>query len=115
MSINWRGVYCRHSFATILSAKQIGKNFSHRHCTTLGNKGDTIIIEPNGEIVKYMENNGAPIIGNNVTIGANAIIIGPITIGNNVTIGAGSVVTKSIPDNCVVIGNPAHILKNKSR
>lgn len=38
-------------------------------------------------------------------------VIGNINIGNNVTIGAGSVVIKSIPDNCVVVGNPARIVK----
>ena len=36
---------------------------------------------------------------------------GPIKIGNNVVIGAGSVVTKSVPDNCTVVGNPARIIR----
>lgn len=52
-----------------------------------------------------------PRIGNNVDIGANVCIIGDVTIGDNVIIGAGSVVVKSIPDNCVVVGNPARILE----
>lgn len=43
-------------------------------------------------------------IGNNVELGANVVIIGDITIGNNVTIGAGSVVLDSIPDNALVVG-----------
>lgn len=38
-------------------------------------------------------------------------MIGDITIGNNVVIGAGSVVTKSVPDNCTVVGNPARIIR----
>jgi acetyltransferase-like isoleucine patch superfamily enzyme len=45
-------------------------------------------------------------IGNNVRIGSNATIL-PVTIGDNVIIGAGSVVTKDIPSNTVVKGNPA--------
>lgn len=45
-------------------------------------------------------------IGNNVRIGSNATIL-PVTIGDNVIIGAGSVVTKDIPNNTVVKGNPA--------
>tara|TARA_R110000787_G_scaffold5538_1_gene20293 strand:+ start:42 stop:461 length:420 start_codon:yes stop_codon:yes gene_type:complete len=45
-------------------------------------------------------------IGNNVRIGSNATIL-PVNIGNNVIIGAGSVVTKDIPDNTIVKGNPA--------
>lgn len=48
-------------------------------------------------------------IGDNVFIGANAVILPGITIGNDVIIGAGSVVTKNIPDKVVVAGNPAHI------
>ena len=45
-------------------------------------------------------------IGNNVRIGSNATIL-PVNIGNNVVIGAGSVVTKDIPDNTTIKGNPA--------
>jgi acetyltransferase-like isoleucine patch superfamily enzyme len=45
-------------------------------------------------------------VGNNVRIGSNATIL-PVKIGNNVIIGAGAVVTKDIPDNTVVKGNPA--------
>lgn len=47
-------------------------------------------------------------IGNNVRIGSNSTLL-PVKIGNNVIIGAGSVVTKDVPDNCVVYGNPAKI------
>jgi acetyltransferase-like isoleucine patch superfamily enzyme len=50
-------------------------------------------------------------IGNNVRIGSNSTIL-PVTIGDNCIIGAGSVVTKDVPDNCIVYGNPA-IIKNK--
>lgn len=52
-----------------------------------------------------------PSIGNYVTFGANSIAIGAISIGNNVIIGAGSVVTHDVPDNCVVAGVPAKIIK----
>ena len=55
---------------------------------------------------------GVPMIGDNVTIGANSVIIGPIYVGNNVTIGAGSVVVKDIPDNVCVAGNPGRIISN---
>lgn len=46
------------------------------------------------------------IIGNNVRIGSNVTIL-PVKIGNNVIIGAGAVVTKDIPDNTIIKGNPA--------
>lgn len=56
---------------------------------------------------------GCPRIGNNVDIGANACIVGDVVVGDNVIIGAGAVVTKNIPDNCTVVGNPARILEKK--
>lgn len=46
-----------------------------------------------------------------MTIHCNSVIVGNIIIGNNVVIGAGTVLTKSVPDNCVVVGNPAFILR----
>lgn len=45
------------------------------------------------------------------SIGSNATIICGITIGENALIGAGSVVTKNVPDNAVVAGNPAKVIK----
>lgn len=51
-----------------------------------------------------------PNIGNNVTIGANAIVLGNITIGDGASIGAGSVVTKDLPAGKIAVGNPAKIL-----
>ena len=92
------GVFAIHPFATILNAKSIGKNFSCRQCTTIGNKLDN-------------KPNECPTIGDNVTLGANVVIIGDIYIGNNVIVGAGSVVVKDVPENCVVAGNPAKIIK----
>ena len=53
-------------------------------------------------------------IGDNCYISTGVTILGPINIGNNVTIAAGAVVTKDIPDNCVVAGVPAKIIKFKS-
>ena len=49
-------------------------------------------------------------IGNNVRIGSNSTIL-PVKIGNNSIIGAGAVVTKSVPANCIVAGNPAKIIR----
>jgi acetyltransferase-like isoleucine patch superfamily enzyme len=53
----------------------------------------------------------APIrIGNNVFLGAKAIVLPGVTIGSNVVVGAGSIVTRDIPDNCVAAGVPAKVL-----
>lgn len=51
------------------------------------------------------------IVGSGCFIASGAIIIGPVKIGDSVIIGAGSVVTKDIPSNVMVAGNPAKILK----
>lgn len=88
-----------HPMSTILSAT-IGKNCIFRQNTTLGNKGT--------------ERSPTPILGDNVDVGCGAMILGDVRIGNNVTIGAGSVVVKDVPDNAIVVGNPARILRFKN-
>ena len=50
-------------------------------------------------------------IGNDVWIGGSAIINPGVTIGNGVVIGSGAVVTKDVPDNVFVAGNPARVIK----
>lgn len=88
------GVRIAHPYATVLNAESIGANFSCIQCSTIGKKGEK-----------------RPIIGDNVSLGANVVIIGDVKIGNNVVIGAGSVVVKDIPDNSVAVGNPARVIK----
>lgn len=96
------GAYFAHPFASEINAQSIGINFSCRNNTTIGNKFDG-------------DNDHRAVIGDNVTLGVNVTIIGPIHIGNNVTIGAGSVVVKDIPDNCIAVGNPCKPIKYKKQ
>lgn len=58
---------------------------------------------------------GNPIvIGDNVWIGANSVILDGVTIGDRSIIGAGSIVTKDIPCDCVAVGNPCRVIKSIS-
>ena len=50
-------------------------------------------------------------IGHHCVIGGRAIILPGVTLGNHVFVAAGSVVTKSFPDNCLIGGNPAKIIR----
>jgi len=82
------------------------------------------VINPNSKIcgkvviqhsVTIGENNThkAPLIKENVYIGARAVILGDIVIEENAKIGAGAVVLKNVPANCTVVGVPAHIVYKK--
>ena len=52
------------------------------------------------------------VVGNDVYIGNNVIILPGVSIGNNVVIGAGAVVSRDIPDNSVAVGVPARVIKS---
>lgn len=60
------------------------------------------------------KNKGAPILGDEVWIGPNAVLVGNITIGNNVLIAPNAYVTTDVPENSIVLGNPASITSNLS-
>lgn len=81
---------------------------------------DNVFIGPNATFTNdkypkskiYPEKFSKTIVKSGASIGANATILPGITIGKNSLIGAGSVVTKNVPDNVVVTGNPARIVKH---
>ena len=58
-------------------------------------------------------NGMGPKVGKNCVIGSGACLLGNIVIGDNVKIGANAVVLKDIPDNCTAVGVPARIICNK--
>ena len=55
-----------------------------------------------------------PTLGNNVTIGSGAQILGPITIGDNVKVGSNAIVIKDIPADSTVVNAPAYIVVKKA-
>lgn len=73
--------------------------------------GKKVIIGQNVTIGRALDPSGVPSIGDNVYISAGARIVGNIKVGNNVIIGANAVVNKDIPDNCIVAGVPAKIIR----
>jgi serine O-acetyltransferase len=95
---------------------EIGRNFRIDHFGDIiisgyARFGDNCIVR-NGVTIGLQRINEivAPIIGNNVNIGAGAKILGGISIGNNVDIGANAVVITDIPSNSIAVGVPAKII-----
>ena len=56
---------------------------------------------------------GQPSVGDNVSFGAGAVVIGPIKVGSNSIIGANSVATRDVPENVIVSGVPAKVIKER--
>ncbi|MCD1118997.1 serine acetyltransferase [Chryseobacterium turcicum] len=96
------GFYLGHWGSLVINPKtKIGKNCNIAQGVTIGqqNRG---------------KNEGHPVIGNEVWIGPNAVIVGKITIGTNVLIAPNAYVNFDIPDNSVVTGNPAKVYPNEN-
>lgn len=103
---------------------QFGKNvFINHHLTMMSiggiTIGDNVQIGPN--VMMATDNHDTDnhavlrcrsiVLKENVWVGANVVILPGVTVGKNSIIGAGSIVTKDVPANVVVAGNPARVLK----
>jgi len=74
--------------------------------------GSRCIIGQGITIGRKLSSVGVPTIGDDVYIAAGSRLLGNIKIGNNVIIGANSVVVHDVPDNCIVAGSPAKVVRN---
>ncbi len=88
------GLFIQHGFSTVLDAESVGENCWLNQQVTVGYSGTE-----------------HPTIGDNVRIHCGAIIIGGVTMHNNSVAAAGAVVVKDVPENAVVGGVPAKIIK----
>ena len=89
------GLFIQHGFSTVVSAKKIGRNCWINQQVTIGYTSE-----------------GSPTIGDNVRIGAGAIVVGKVEIGDNVTVGAGVTVNMNVPNNALVVSQKARIIEN---
>ena len=88
------GLVIFHGFSTIVYAKSIGEDCTVAQQVTIG-----------------VTDRGCPTLGDNVWVTAGAVVIGGIHVGNDSIIGANATVTKNVPNGCVVVGNPAFIVR----
>jgi serine O-acetyltransferase len=89
------GLYIAHPIGTVIMPRRIGRNCSVIASATIGLRDEWAF----------------PDIGDNVFIGAGARVLGGIRIGNDVTIGANAVVIHDVPDGATVVGIPARVIK----
>lgn len=90
------GLFIQHGRSSGISVQKMGANCWINQHVSIGHK---------------LPNEKPPTIGDNVRITSGAKIYGQITIGDNVTIGANAVVVKDVPPNCIVVGVPAKIIR----
>ena len=96
-----RRCYIDHGMGVVIGeTAEIGDDVLMYHGVTLGGL-------KNARVKRH------PTVGNNVLIGAGAILLGNITVGNFCKIGANSVVLDDVPDDCTAVGAPAKIIKHK--
>ncbi|MBI5846984.1 MAG: cysteine--tRNA ligase [Nitrospirae bacterium] len=96
-----RGFFIDHGMGVVIGeTAEVGENCLLYQGVTLGGTGKE-------------KGKRHPTLGNNVTVGAGAKILGAITIGNNAVIGANSVILKPVPDNAICVGVPGRITKKK--
>ena len=103
-------LFIDHGMGVVIGeTSEIGDNVTIYHGVTLGG------ISPAENSLEQVNLKRHPTIKNNVIIGSGAQILGPISVGNNARIGANTVISKNVPENGTMVGNPArNINKDKT-
>src|SRR5437764_11479691 len=97
------GLFIDHGMGVVIGeTASIGENVTLYQGVTLGGTG-------------FATGKRHPTVEDNVTIGAGASLLGPITVGHGSKIGAGSVVIHDVPPHCTVVGNPGHPVRVEGR
>jgi len=96
------GLRIIHGWGVVVNSHSIlGSNVTIFNGVVIGQKDK---VEADGRRTSYS------VIGNDVWIGAHALVLG-VTVGDGAIIGPGSVVTRDVPAHCIVVGNPARVLR----
>lgn len=109
------GPNCFISFGAWIDSSR-GKVIIGRKCVitkgskVLGHSAVDKILKPDWD-----QNQNETVLGDNVFVGMNAVILPNVKLGDNCIVGAGAIVTKSFPANSVIGGNPAKLLRTVER
>lgn len=129
LASNIKGVIKVHDNASVVIGNHCGFSspvINIRHSLTMGDYvqvgAHVIFLDSDSHSLNYMDRRDADmddrnkkskaiVIGDDVLIGANSMVLKGVTIGSRSVIGAGSVVTRNIPDDVIAAGNPAKVIK----
>ena len=99
------GLVVAHGYGAVLTAHRVGANCTLHQQVTIGWRS---LRRPSGRA--FAEPLRPPILGDNVFLGTGAKVLGGISIGNNVLVGANAVVIQDVPDGFTAVGVPARLL-----
>ena len=97
-----KNLFIDHGMGVVIGeTSDIGDNVTIYHMATLGGIAPSINSDNQRNVKRH------PTLKENVVVGSGAQILGPVVVGKNAKIGANAVVTKDVPENAVMVGNPA--------
>jgi serine O-acetyltransferase len=101
------GLIVAHGYGAILTAERVGANCTIHQQVSVGWRSH----QHHGRVLAGSSR--PPILGDEVFLGTGAKVLGAISLGNNVTVGANAVVLHDVPDGCTAIGVPARVIPGR--